>query len=452
MSANTRADGLNVLVLVVDDLRPEIGAYGVEIVRTPNIDALAERGVRFNRAYVQQATCTVSRASLFSGLRPDSMGLKHIDMKRLREKQPQHVMWPQYFKNHGYYTASFGKVYHRNEADPASWDKRGKKVKGLYCSPENKRFSWRVPGPPVESAVVPDNCYRTGKVVDQAVGELKQLVDVKFFMAVGLYKPHLPFTAPKKYWDLYSEGDIHKARKQRKLVGVSRYTLTNYPELRAFMNVPKSGPIPEQLAQKLVHGYYAATSYSDAQIGRIMNELDRLGLRDKTIVVLFGDHGWKLGEYNSWAKQTNLELDTRAPLIISVPGSSQVNKASNALVEFIDIYPTVSDLAGLTAPESIDGSSFLALLRNPALAFKSAAFSQFPRRGGVMGYAMRTDRYRYVEWRTRGFGDVLARELYDHNVDDKETENIIDRATDALKRQLASKLASQIGVASSGHF
>jgi len=141
MSANTRAKGLNVLVLVVDDLRPEIGVYGVEIVRTPNIDALAERGIRFNRSYVQQATCTVSRASLFSELRPDSMSLKRIDMKRLREKHPQHVMWPQYFKNHGYYIASFGKVYHRNEADPASWDKRGKKVKGLYCAPENRRFS-----------------------------------------------------------------------------------------------------------------------------------------------------------------------------------------------------------------------------------------------------------------------------------------------------------------------
>ena len=447
----------NVLLIMVDDLRPEIGAYGSTRAITPNIDRLASQGLLFERAYTSQALCAPSRAALLSGLRPDSTGIDDLNTP-LRSVLPSHVTLPQHFREHGYVTFALGKVYHHRDEDPPGWSEppflptggwaeqgHGWRGRG-YLDPA----SWRElqatggRGPAYEAAAVPDTAYPDGKIASRAIEQLRRLGDRPFVLAVGFTKPHLPFNAPQKYWDLYPREGIRLPDNYFKPEHVTRYSLTNFGELRAYTDVPRSGPVPDEKARELIRGYLAATSYVDAQIGRVLEELDRLNLDENTIVVLWGDQGYKLGEHSEWAKHTNFEIDTRTPLIVRAPGMTARGQRTRALVEAVDVYPTLSELAGLPGPRH-QGLSFAPLLTDPSHPWKTAAFSQYPRGpdAAVMGRSIRTERFRYTEWQDTRSGQVFARELYDHDRDPGENVNVAsDRRyaadIDRLSKQLAT--------------
>jgi arylsulfatase A-like enzyme len=281
-------------------------------------------------------------------------------------------------------------------------------------------------GPAFEAGDVPDNGYADGANTDHAIKELNRLKDKPFFLAMGFYKPHLPFTAPKKYWDMYKRQDIQLADNPFIPKNAPSYAATDWGELRAYSGIPKKGPCSDDLARELIHGYYACVSYTDAMIGRLLDELDRLKLREKTVVILWGDHGWKLGEHAGWCKHTNFELDTHVPMILSVPGMKTAGQRTWALTEYVDMYPTLCEACGLTIPGHLEGVSMMPLVDDPGRQWKKAAFSQYPR-GQVMGYTMRTKRFRYTEWQNRKTKEVMARELYDHDTDPKENVNAVDQ-------------------------
>jgi arylsulfatase A-like enzyme len=241
---------------------------------------------------------------------------------------------------------------------------------------------------------------------------------------MGFYKPHLPFNAPKKYWDMYKPGDMKLADNPFIPKNAPSYATTNWGELRNYYGIPKEGPCSDELARQLIHGYYACVSYIDTMIGRLLDELDRLKLRDNTAIILWGDHGWKLGEHAGWCKHTNFELDTRVPMILSVPGMKTTGRRTWALTEYVDIYPTLCEVCSLPVPGHLEGHSVVPLLKDPERPWKKAAFSQYPR-GKVMGYSMRTEHFRYTEWKDRKTGEVLARELYDHRKDPQENINAV---------------------------
>lgn len=450
----TAADRPNILFIAVDDLRPEFGAYGASYIKSPHLDRIAKAGITFNRAYCQQAVCSPTRSSLMTGTRPDTAKVWDLET-HFRVALPNVVTLGQHFKNHGYFVQGMGKIYHGGFDDAPTWsvpwqtpraqayglpenlalnqrqnavvepDGKAKKKgrKGKQATPRNSR------GPAFEGADVPDETFHDGKVAALAVSTLREISrkPEPFFLAVGFVKPHLPFVAPKKYWDLYDPAKIQLAPNKFRPKDAPDYAIQAGGEMRAYHGIPDTS-IPDDLARQLKHGYYAAISYMDAQVGRVLDELDRLGLREKTIVVLWGDHGWKLGEHDAWCKHTNSENDTNAPLLLSVPGMKHAGTRTNALVEFVDIYPTLSELAGLTLPSHLEGRSFKPVLDDPTRAWKTAAFSQYPR--GVngrqlMGYSMRTDRHRFTVWVERNnHAKVDAIELYDHQVDPQENTNV----------------------------
>jgi iduronate 2-sulfatase len=297
---------------------------------------------------------------------------------------------------------------------------------GLPSSSPNTR------GPAFEDADVPDNTFQDGKVAELAVSTLRDLSKrpEPFLLAVGFIKPHLPFVSPKKYWDLYDPARIELAPNRFRPKDAPDYAILPGGELRSYHGIPE-GSIPDDLARRLKHGYYAAVSYMDAQVGKVLDELDRLGLGGNTIILLWGDHGWKLGEHDAWCKHSNCENDTNAPLLVSAPGMKNAGGRTDALVEFVDIYPTLSELAGLPLPKHLEGTSFKPLLDDPGRPWKSAAFSQYPRNtgrsgsGALMGYSMRTDRYRFTVWVARDdHTRIDAVELYDHQTDPQENTNI----------------------------
>jgi arylsulfatase A-like enzyme len=300
-------------------------------------------------------------------------------------------------------------------------------------------------GPPVEAAEVPDNTFHDGALADLAVATLAECVkkDQPFWLGVGFIRPHLPFVAPKKYWDLYDPAKIELAPNPYPPKGAPSYALTNGGELRSYHGVPQ-GPIPEDMQRQLKHGYYAAISYMDAQVGRLLDEIDRLGVAEKTVIVLWGDHGWKLGEHGSWCKHSNVENDTNAPLLISVPGLKTAGKSTAALAEFVDIYPTLAEACGLPLPGHLQGTSLLSVLQDTSKSVKAAALSQYPRaeRGQqLMGYSMRTDRYRFTRWLDRNdHTKLVSVELYDHQTDPQENVNI---AGDANNSALVANLTEQ---------
>ena len=329
--------------------------------------------------------------------------------------------------------------------------KKGKKKKGAdgtQGASEGGKANSR--GPIYECAEVPDNFFEDGKTADLAVKTLDDISQKTqpFFLAVGFRKPHLPWVAPKKYWDLYDPAKIELAPNQFLPVDAPEYAvLPNDGEVRAYKGVPPSGPIPPEIQHKLKQAYFAGVSYSDAQIGRVLAELDRLNLRSNTIIVLWGDHGWKLGEHMAWGKHSNVENDLNAPLIFAAPGSKNAGTHSDALVEFVDIYPTLCDLAGIPLPRNLEGTSLKPLLDNPKLAWKTAAFSQYPRNAGktgvgkLMGYTMRTDRYRFTVWvGNNDHSKVEATELYDHQTDPQENYNLAKKPENA---DLVAKLMEQ---------
>ena len=460
----------NILFIAVDDLRPEFGAYGADTVKSPNLDRLARSGMTFRRAYCQQAVCSPSRTSLMTGVRPDTSKVWDLQT-HFRAALPEVTTLGQHFKNHGYFVQGMGKLYHGGFDDAPTWSVPWQAAKGAaYGRAENRDASDvastaagkpagrpaqgkraqaggpRSRGPAFEAADVPDETFTDGKVAALAVRTLGQLSaqPKPFFLAVGFAKPHLPFVAPQKYWDLYDPAQIKLAANPFRAKAAPDYAVLEGGELRNYRGIP-DGPLSEGLARQLKHGYYASISYMDAQLGRVLDELDRLGLASRTIVVLWGDHGWKLGEHGAWCKHSNTENDTNAPLLVSVPGMKHVGSTCDGLVEFVDIYPTLADLAGLPRPGHLEGTSFRPLLENPLRAGKSAAFSQYPRSLGdgrqLMGYSMRTARHRFTAWVPRAEPHAIeAVELYDHAVDPQENVNIAARPENAaLVEQLTAQ-------------
>ena len=454
--------GYNVLFIAVDDLRPELGCFGHEYIHSPNIDRLASEGLRFTRAYCQQAICGPSRNSLLTGCRPDTIGVTNNNVF-FRDTMPDLVSLPQHFKKHGYHTRSHGKVFHGGQTDPLSWSQLSapdtsysydyydwRPVWESYALPENQgHMTEKNLLPPVEWADVDDNAYSDGMIADKVIEALNEVdSDTPFFIAAGFYKPHLPFAAPKRYWDLYDPATIELAPNPFSPEDVPSIALSPWGELRAYKDelhsglygVPETGPVPDDLARVLKHGYYSCVSFIDAQVGRLLDELDSLNLRDNTVVILWGDHGWQLGEHALWCKHTNFEIATNAPMIISIPGQPTAGNETDALTEFVDIYPTLCKLCELPLPSYLEGTSFYLLTINSNLKWKTAAFSQYPR-SGYMGYTMKTDRYRYTEWRNKSSGAVYARELYDHLTDPEENYNIAGRPENAgLVLELAAAL------------
>jgi arylsulfatase A-like enzyme len=432
-----KKNNYNVLFIISDDLRPQLGCYGETQMVTPHIDRLASQGMVFERNYCQQALCAPSRASLLTGLRPDSTGI--YDLKTLvQDKLSKHITLPAYFKQNGYETISIGKIFHHHNDSSSAWSKPPYFIKGVeYVTSEglrlvaenrklNPELKWPF-GAPTEIADLQDNAYKDGKLTDHALKEMARLKDKPFFLCVGYQKPHLPFVAPKKYWDMYDPVKIKLASNPFPPLDMSPYTKKNYGELRDFYGMPKGDdPISNDQARHLKHGYYACVSFLDAQIGRLLEGLYRLQLRDKTIVILWGDNGYKLGEHGSWGKHTNFEIDTRVPLIVSAPGMKAEGKHTTALVESVDVYPTLCELCGLDLPgQPMEGISFAPILEEPTLKWKNAAFSLYPSGSNIMGCAIRTDRFRYIEWKNPKKGKVLARELYDHQTDPGENANVI---------------------------
>lgn len=428
----------NVLLLLVDDLRPELGAYGKEEMVTPNIDRLAASGLTFQRAYVHQAVCSPSRISLLTGLRPDSTDAHHYATE-LRDVLPNAITLPGHFKEHGYTTVGVrGKIFHHVEDGQGTWSRGPIQAegegygRGYLTEAAIAKSKEHGQGPPFESAVVPDTAYEDGNVAVRAVEQLARLKDGEqpFFLAVGFEKPHLPFSAPQEYWDLYPREETQLPANYFPPEDAPPWALTNYGELRNYADIPASGPVPRETAISLIRGYRASVSYMDAQVGRVLDGLAENDLRENTIIVLWGDHGFKIGEHRSWSKHTNFEVDTRIPLIVREPDMSTAGAATDALVETVDIYPTLTDLTGLPAPPQHQGRSFASLLEDPEHSWKTAVFGQYRRGGpdGVLGRTVRTDRYRYVEWIDLTTGGVRARELYDHRHDPWENINLADRA------------------------
>ncbi|MEM8668276.1 MAG: sulfatase-like hydrolase/transferase [Planctomycetota bacterium] len=464
-----KRDRPNVLFIAVDDLRVELGCYGSAVVQSPNIDRLAASGVLFERAYCQQAVCNPSRASLMTGLRPDTLGVTDLPT-HFRDRNDQLVTLPQRFKQCGYFTQGIGKLFHnwrqdRWKGDPVSWSVP-QAMHYASHSHDTAKVDGGIPDdqadtPRVERRDVSDDAYFDGRIADQAINALRSIHgsnrgsiresthgpengspnDRPFFLGVGFWKPHLPFNAPASYWELYDFDEIHPTQYPGPPSGVPAIALHDSRELlRSFQ---KSPPTDEQV-RVLRHGYYAAISYVDAQIGRVLDELDRLDLRENTIVIFWSDHGFHLGEHSLWCKTSNFEWDARVPLIISAPDVGVPGSRSESIVELLDLYPTLLELCGLQSTSKLEGTSLVSLLLDPTKQVKQAAITQHTRpaypsagkRPDVMGYSIRTDRYRYTEWRDFETGETQATELYDHELDPEETVN---RSQDESHRAIVSK-------------
>ena len=449
----------NVLFIPVDDMRPQLGCFGHGRMISPNIDRMAAEGTAFLRTHCQQAVCAPSRASLLSGLRPDSTRVWDLQTP-LHTTRPEIETLPRHFKANGYTTISLGKVYHhRVKDDPDGWSetpwggtnnthgsqelRREREEANKADRAAGRRQSWR--GPAYEALDVPDEHFGDGALTVRAIEDMQRLSQTPepFFLAVGYHRPHLPFACPQKYWDMYPEDTIDLADNPFAPKDCPPIALHNWGELRQYFDIPKEGPLSDEMARTLIRGYYACCTFIDTQVGMLLDELERLGLREDTIVCLWGDHGWQLGEHGLWCKHSNFETSTHSPLVISAPGQQVTGQGTDALCEFVDIYPTLSDLAGLERPAHLEGTSLVPLLHDPAREWKRAAFSQYPRGGGVMGYSMRTDRYRYTEWKAeRGAGEVVATELYDHEADPAENVNTAGHEENAaLVTQLSGWLA-----------
>ncbi|MEJ7828137.1 MAG: sulfatase [Segetibacter sp.] len=436
----------NILFIAVDDLRPELKCYGSKHILSPNIDKIAKRGFLFERAYCQQAVCSPSRTSLLTGLRPDATHIYDL-FTHFRKTTPDVITLPQHFKNNGYQTQWFGKIYHAGLNDSVSWTIAGKTFENennwrSYVLEESNIIADKNKGagPPFEKADVQDDAYPDGKIANHGIEALKQFrtSGKPFFLALGFYKPHLPFNAPGKYWDMYNAADVKLPDHMYPPDNAPALASSGWGELRAYSGMPAKGELSKEQSINLIHGYRACISYTDAQIGRVMAALKATGLHKNTIVILWGDHGWKLGDYGQWAKHTNFEIDTRVPLLISFPGMKNKGSKTTSLVEFIDVYPSLCELAGLPKPTHLEGRSFVSLINKPSSIIKEAAFSQYPRGAKVMGYTMRTSRYRFTRWQSRDNPqEVVALELYDMQHDPKAFVNIANKPEN---KELITKL------------
>lgn len=455
----------NVLFIAADDLRPDLGRYGDPRMHTPHLDALAERGLLFSRAYCQVSVCNPSRASVLSGRRPDTIRI-YDNSDYLRPKHPDLVTLPQHFKAHGYHTASVGKIFHHSERepgdDPLAWSEPSwyhgtphrhwhhpaslAFLAGLQQLPPEQRPRL-MRGPPYEAADAADDVYPDAQTAAQAIATLRRLKDRPFFLGVGFVKPHLPFTAPQKYWDLYPAATIRLPEVSAAPPRVPADAHHNLYELRSYGQVHPTADPTEEQARALIRGYRACVSFLDAQVGRVLAALDELGLSENTIVVFWSDHGYHLGENRLWTKMTNFELGTRVPLIVAAPGKVR-GRSTAALVELVDLYPSLAELCGLPLPPHLEGTSFVPLLARPDRPWKTAAFSQYARSYNArrdrdripMGYSIRTATHRYTEWFDPD-RNLLGMELYDQNADPHNDRNMADDpALHALAADLSARL------------
>ena len=506
----------NILFIAIDDLKPILGCYGNNQIKTPNIDRLAKMGTVFLNNYVQQAVCGPTRASLMTGKRPDYTKIWDLKTK-MRDVNPDILSLPQYLISQGYTTQGIGKVYDvrcvDKDIDKPSWSipfyktdakyygSYGEPAEGRYQLPETKALAAKYVNeylangktkaeanqyaeskikPAIESADVADYAYNDGANILQAKDILAKLSksDQPFFFAVGIAKPHLPFVAPKKYWDLYKREDMPLAKFQEQTSEPVDVAYHNAGELRGYSDIPpllsftdqKSYglTLPVDKQKELIHGYYASISYTDANVGVLLNTLDSLGLTKNTIVVLWGDHGWHLGDHNLWCKHSNFEEATHAPLIISAPGYKP--SSTKALSEHVDIFPTLCDLASVSIPTQLDGKSLLPLMKNPNTTVKEYSVSQYPRSNAsaenerlgyadanAMGYSIRTNQFRYTIWMKDGYRStqpfnpklVIGAELFDYNKDPLETKNVVNDknyviATKELHSKMLAYFSSQL--------
>ncbi len=453
----------NVLLILVDDLKPALGCYGDRIAKTPNLDALVARGMRFDMAYCNQAVCAPSRFTLMLGSHSTSTGLYGLG-SQLRQIVPNAITMPQHFAKHGYHTESLGKVFHighGNNGDPESFmaphfkDKvieylddestdGGKltREEALFTNQALDRIRSLPRGAAFESPVANDHDYADGRVAAETIRRLEAAKERRekngtpFFIAAGFVRPHMPFSAPKRYWDLYDPAKLPMPQNESFPIGAPSVALKRGGEITAYKPVPTSGEFSPELKRNLVHGYYASTSYVDAQIGKVTAALNDFGLSDNTIVVLWGDHGFHLGDLGIWTKHTNFEQANRIPICFVAPGVTKPNSSTRQLAETVDIFPTLSELAGLPAPKGpqpIDGISLVPVLNDRDARVRDHAFHAYPKQ--KLGRAIRTERYRLVQWRTVGASEEDTQyELYDYQIDPHESKNHAADKPDVVNR------------------
>jgi len=415
----------NVLFIAVDDLRPELAAYGEDHIQSPSMDKLAAESLVFNRAYCNVPVCGASRASLLSGVRPGMFRYIGYSTK-LDEDYPGVTSLPMHFKNNGYTTISNGKIYHHKEDDEAAWDEIWGPTRTApsgwrdYLSEENLDIirETNEAGYPFESPDTTDEAYFDGKIANKAISDLQKLKDQNkpFFLAVGFLKPHLPFNAPQKYWDLYNRDEISLPENYVQPSTTPEQAFHNFGELRAYHGIPEEGPVTDEMARELIHGYYACVSYTDAQIGRVLAKLEELDLHENTIVILWGDHGWNLGDHKLWCKHCNFESSLHVPMMVKVPGKTN-GQHTDAITEYIDIYPSLSELAGLELPEHLDGESFVPLIEGQD---KEDDFAISKYKDGVT--LVKGDIF-YTEFIDEE-GGINARMMFDHSTDPLELNNL----------------------------
>lgn len=496
IKALTHLNPPNILFIAVDDLKPTIGCYGDSLAITPHIDKLASKGLTFMLNYCQQAVCAPSRASLLTGRYPDQ--LQVWDLQTLiREKNPGIITLPQYFRSKGYQTAATGKIFdprslegswggphdapswsidyvspgelstYHPELGPPTYFYAGEQSKNKISKLQEEARTKGInsPGfireyvqerffPAFECVNVPFDAYSDGAIAKHGIQLMDTLVKSgePFFLAVGFHRPHLPFTAPKKYWDLYDRKFFKLSPFQENAKDSPPMAYHNSGELRSgYTGIPKAGRLPDTLQLELIHGYYAATTYIDDMVGLLLEKLDALNIRDHTIIVLWGDHGWHLGDHGMWCKHSNFEQATRAPLIMLDPDQTVKGGKHNGPTEFTDIAPTLCELSGIPIPVYFEGLSLKPLFDNPEQKLRASSLSQYPRNGkDYMGYTIRTDRYRYTKWIERKTGKTFDTELYDYLLDPLETRSFAHEANqDSIIYVLDSILTRRILVPSS---
>ncbi|WP_233214474.1 sulfatase [Rhodopirellula bahusiensis] len=458
----------NVLFIIADDLNCAIGPYGDVNAKTPNLDRLASRGMTFQRAYCQQAVCNPSRSSFLTGLRPSTVGVDDL-RKYFRDTAAGGstlVTLPQHFKNHGYFCQNIGKLFHNmgDTQDRRSWSIDEVLHKGthaddtVFANGPDRGTKRPYKAPVTEAHDLPDTVYRDGQIANLAAAMLRDhpADSQPFFLAVGFWRPHLPFVAPKKYWDLYDQQAITLPNPAEPPTNVPSIAMHSSREIKGYGLTPEDRPFNEDEIRHYRHGYYAAISFLDAQVGEVLDALDQSGHADDTIVVFTSDHGFHIGEKTLWGKTSNFELDARVPLIIASPRHSQTHgQSTKALTELIDLYPTLGELAGIRddLPGRLEGVSQVTVLSAPASSVKAFALTQHeqPFYGSVknrkaIGYSLRTDRWRYTEWRSLKDSSVIDRELYDHANDPLETANIAGEQSDTVA-VLTNQIAEVIGIA-----
>ncbi len=485
----------NILFIAIDDLKPLLSNYGHPEMHTPNFDRLAKMGVTFTHAYVQQAVCGPSRASVMTATPPDRTRVWDLHTDFRKSSNPPLISMPEYLINKGYETTAIGKIYHKSSASPGhdgkSWSiphiipddydpKYGAPAFSMYQDPETKSEMKKIEDelvasgvkgglrtkvlkrlkPSTEMADVSDEAYQDGIYTKEAIKRMKYLAkgDKPFFLGVGFQKPHLPFVAPKKYWDMYDRDKIKISPQQSYSKGTPNVAYHSYGELRSYSDISNKFepgvPLPEEKQKELIHGYMAATSYIDAQLGKLLDEYENLGLDKNTIIVLWGDHGYHLGDHTLWCKHSNFEQATRIPFMFAGPGIEKNIKIDHP-VELLDLFPTVFELAGVPQSPQEEGISLVPLMDNDkkTTVSKDYAISQYHRRNTIEGYSIRTDKYRYTEWHDNKYRsynpykekNIMATELYDYSSDPLESKNLIDDpAYSSIKQKMKAKLKKHL--------